>query len=187
MPGPADTYVAYGENWANVSNTPFREYKHWVHEGGVSTPLIVSYPKGLKGTGRITQTPGHLIDLMATCVDYAGASYPTKVGDQKITPMQGISLRPEIEGATAKRHKPIYFAHEGNSAIRDGKWKLVAKKAGVMKDQWELYDVSIDRSETNNLADQHPERVAAMRQQWYDWAKTSQVFPSPFLGEKPLH
>jgi arylsulfatase len=185
MPGPADTYIAYGRGWANVSNTPFREYKHYVHEGGIATPLIVSYPNGIKKTGGIVPATGHLVDLMSTCVDYGRATYPKAVGEQAITPMQGVSLRPAFEGKSLTRSQPIFFAHEGNSAIRDGKWKLVAKKAGVQKGHWELYDMEADRSETNNLADAHPERRRDMLRQWTDWATTNQVFPSPFLGKTP--
>lgn len=186
MPGPADTYIAYGRDWANVSNTPFREYKHWVHEGGVATPFIISYPKGISKIGSIAKDPGHLIDIMATCVDYAGARYPKEHGGRAITPMQGVSLRPILEGKTLERSEPIFFAHEGNSAIRDGKWKLVAKKQGVKADKWELYDMSVDRSETNNLAEKHPKRLEDMKKRWYAWAKSTQVFPSIHLGEKPL-
>jgi len=187
MPGPADTYIAYGRDWANVSNTPFREYKHWVHEGGVATPFIVSYPKGISKSGSIAKDPGHLIDIMATCVDYAGATYPKEHDGTAITPMQGVSLRPVLESKALERAEPIFFAHEGNSAIRDGKWKLVAKKQGVKADRWELYDMSVDRSETKNLAEKHPERLADMKKRWYAWAKSTQVFPSIHLGEKPLH
>ena len=186
MPGPADTYIAYGEKWANVSNTPFRKYKHYVHEGGIATPLIVSYPKGLKGKGgSTTSSPSHLIDLMATCVDYAGATYPKEVKGTAITPLEGISLRPEIEDKKLERGKPIFFEHEGNGAIRDGKWKLVALKNGVKKNKWELYDMTVDRSETNNLATKHPEIVKELRKKWYDWAKACYVYPSPFLGKGP--
>jgi arylsulfatase len=187
MPGPADTYIAYGGAWANVSNTPFREYKHWVHEGGVATPLIVSYPKGIKKTGSIAKDPGHLIDIMATCVDYAGADYPKAFAGKPIKAMEGVSLRAALEGKTIEREEPIFFAHEGNSAIREGRWKLVAKKKGVQQDQWELYDMSKDRSETTNLAAEHPERVTDMKKRWYAWAKAEQVFPSIFLGDNPKY
>jgi len=185
MPGPADTYIGYGRDWANVSNTPFREYKHWVHEGGVATPLILSYPDGVSKAGSIAKDPGHLIDIMATCVDYAGATYPTEFAGKAITPMQGVSLRPALEGKALNRGKPVFFAHEGNSAIREGRWKLVAKKRDVKADNWELYDMQVDRSETNNLAAKHPERTAAMKKRWYAWAIAEQVFPSIHLGEAP--
>ena len=185
MPGPADTYIAYGRDWANVSNTPFREYKHWVHEGGVATPLIVSYPNGIRKSGGVAKDVGHLIDTMATCVDYAGANYPSEHAGKPITPMQGVSLRPILEGKQLKRGKPVFFANEGNSAIREGRWKLVAKKNDVQADRWELYDMEADRSEATNLAAGHPERVADMKTRWYRWAQDAQVFPSVFLGETP--
>ena len=88
MPGPADTYIAYGRNWANVSNTPFREYKHWVHEGGISTPLIAHWPDGIAKAAlrKIEAQPGHVIDIMATCVDCPGAKYPTEFNGDKIKP-----------------------------------------------------------------------------------------------------
>src|SRR5512137_413920 len=100
MPGPEDTYVAYGRGWANVSNTPFREYKHWVHEGGIATPLIIHWPKGIPAALRnqLVSQPAHLIDLMATCVDVAQAVYPAEKEGQKIQPMEGVSLRPALAG-----------------------------------------------------------------------------------------
>ena len=129
MTGGADTYHGYGRGWANVSNTPFREYKHWVHEGGISTPLVAHWPKGIdrKLHGKFTHQPAHLIDLMATCVDLAKADYPQVVKGKKIVPMQGVSLKPAFSGKQFKRENPIFWEHEGNRAIRIGKWKLVAK------------------------------------------------------------
>ena len=129
VPGPADTYVAYGRGWANVSNTPFREYKHWVHEGGISTPLVAHWPAGIRPEvrDRIVRDPGHVIDLMATCLDLAGATYPAEKDGHAILPPEGISLRPAFEGRPLRRPQPLCWEHEGNRAIRDGKWKLVAK------------------------------------------------------------
>lgn len=100
MPGPEDTYIGYGRGWANVSNTPFREYKHWVHEGGISTPLIVHWPAGIpkKRNGKLETQPGHLIDIMATCVDVAGAKFPKKFNGNKTQPMEGVSLLPHLRG-----------------------------------------------------------------------------------------
>lgn len=185
LPGAADTYIAYGEAWANVSNTPFREYKHWVHEGGISTPLIAHWPAGIPAARRnaIESQPGHLIDLMATCVDLAGAEYPKTRDGVAIQPLEGVSLRPAFAGQPVARREPIFFEHEGNRALRDGRWKLVAKgPAGA----WELYDMENDRTESRNLAAQHPERLAALVKQWEAWAVRANVIPwiwTPAYGE----
>ena len=184
MPGPADTYVAYGQGWANVSNTPFREYKHWVHEGGISTPLIAHWPAGFTAKGELRHQPAHLIDIMATCVDLANAKYPTEVDGQKITPLPGKSLVPAFAGKPIDRDA-VYWEHEGNRAIRVGNWKLVAKGPGGA---WELYDMAKDRTERHNLAAEHPEKASELREKWEAWAKKSQVLPwisTPEYGSKP--
>ncbi len=185
MPGPADSWVAYGRGWANVSNTPFREYKHWVHEGGISTPFIAHWPAAMKTDGRkdgergrITAEPSHLIDLMATCVDLAGARYPTEFNGEKIQPMEGRSLKPLFVSPSptpsfAPAVRPLYWEHEGNRAIRLGQWKLVSMHPGG----WELYDLEADRAEQRSLATQQPERVKTMAAQWEAWAKRIGVRP----------
>ena len=175
MPGPADTFIAYGQGWANVSNTPFREYKHWVHEGGVSTPLIAHWPKGIPAArlNKLVHDPGHLIDLMATAVDLAGAAYPKEINGQKIHPMEGASLRPVLTGAWLKRAQPIFWEHEGNRAVRDGQWKLVAKENQV----WELYDIAADRTEMHDLAAKRPEKVKELSAKWDAWAARANVLP----------
>lgn len=175
MPGPEDTYIAYGKGWANVSNTPFREYKHWTHEGGISTPLIVHWPQGIPRAQRnkLVSSPGHLIDLMATAVDVSGAKYPAEIGGQKIHPMEGVSLRPALTGKALDRAQPIFWEHEGNRAVRAGNWKLVAKENGP----WELYDIAADRTEMNNLAARHPEKVKELAAQWDAWAARANVLP----------
>ena len=134
LPGPADTYIAYGEGWANVSNTPFREYKHWVHEGGISTPLIAHWPAGIARCGEIEHQPGHLIDIMATCVEVSGAAYPEEVDGRSIQPLEGLSLVPLFTGQRLNR-RSLYWEHEGNRAVRTGNWKLAAKAA---TGPWEL-------------------------------------------------
>jgi arylsulfatase A-like enzyme len=177
MPGPADTYVAYGRDWANVSNTPFREYKHWVHEGGIATPLIVHWPAGISTArrGEIDAQPGHLIDLMATCVDLAGAHSPTKFNGETITPMEGVSLRPALQGKSLQRAQPIFWEHEGNRAVREDRWKLVSKFPGG----WELYDMTADRTEAHDLSAKEPVRLKAMIASYHAWAKRAHVVPWP--------
>lgn len=173
MPGAADTYVAYGKGWANASNTPFRMYKHWVHEGGISSPLIAHWPKSIKRKGEFERQPSHLIDVMATCVDVAKAEYPTEFNGNKITPLEGSSLIPAFEGKDLGRKDLIYWEHEGNRAVRDGKWKLVAKSSA----QWELYDIEKDRTETNDLASSMPEKAKELAAKWDVWAKRADVYP----------
>lgn len=177
MPGPSDTFLAYGRNWANVSNTPFREYKHWVHEGGISTPLVVSWPAGIDGRhrGTVVHDASHLIDLMATVVDVSGATYPHTVDGVSIHPMEGVSLVPTFEGKPLERAAPLCWEHEGNKAIRDGRWKLVAKHG----QPWELYDLSIDRAESNNLAVQEPDAAKRLGRAWQEWADRVGVLPYP--------
>ena len=175
MPGGADTFVAYGENWANVSNTPFREYKHWVHEGGISTPLIVHWPAGIpsRRNGKLETQPGHLIDIMATCVALSGANYPKELHGEKIKPLQGVSLLPALEGKDLKRPEPIFWEHESNRAIHEGNWKLVAKADQA----WELYDMEQDRTEMHNLAAANPAKVKALAAKWDAWAARCDVLP----------
>ncbi len=184
MAGPADTYLGYGREWANVSNTPFREFKHWVHEGGIATPLIAFWPAGIARRGEIERQPGHLVDLMATCVDLAGADYPEARKGQPVPPMEGTSLAPAFSGRPLTRSNPIFWEHEGNRALRDGTWKLVAKgPAGP----WELYDMAKDRTEMHDLAAAEPERVKAMAEQWEAMARRTGAIPwiwKPAYGEK---
>ena len=174
MAGPADTYIGYGKAWATVSNTPFREYKHWTHEGGVSTPLIAHWPGKITRHGELESTPGHLVDLMATAVDVSGAEYPkTYHGGQKIKPMEGKSLAPTFVGKPIER-EAIYWEHEGNRAIRVGDYKLVAKGS---KGKWELYNIAKDRSEQNDLAAEQPDRAKRLAAMWQAYAERANVLP----------
>lgn len=174
VPGPADTYVAYGKGWANVSNTPFREYKHWVHEGGISTPLIAHWPAGITEHGTLRTQPGHLIDLAATCVDLAGIRMP-----KDAPPLEGVSLRPAFAGKNFDRDA-IYWEHEGNRAVRSCDWKLVAKHG----QPWELYDLSRDRIESKNLASKHPDRLQELVSKYQAYAKHALVEPWPVNAPK---
>jgi arylsulfatase len=169
MPGGPDTYVAYGRGWANVSNTPFREYKHWVHEGGISTPLIAHWPHGITTKGELRKEPGHLIDIAATAYELAGAKYP-----KEATPLEGKSLVPVFANKPIERDA-IYWEHEGNRALRAGDWKLVSKHG----QPWELYDISKDRVEGNDIASGHPEVVKELSAKYEAWAKRAMVEPWP--------
>ncbi len=191
MAGPADTYIAYGRGWSNVSNTPFRMHKHWSHEGGIATPLIVHWPAGINADrrGKLVREPGHLIDVMATCVDVAGVDYPAQFADQELLPLEGVSLRPSFAGGPLNRRDALYFEHHLNSAIRDGDWKLVregrpGRDAKLLP--WELYDMRHDRVEMHNLAEKHPEKVAELAAQWEAWAVRAKVKPWPWkIADEP--
>ena len=185
LPGGADTYIGYGREWANVSNTPFREYKHWVHEGGISTPLVAHWPKGISARGELRHQPGHLIDLMATAVDLAGAKYPAELNAEHIAPMEGVSLRAAFENKPLPRTQPIFWEHEGNRAVREGDWKLVARGPGG---KWELYNLAADRTETRDLASAEPAKLKELLAKWETWAKRANAIPWPHLpqyGEAP--
>ncbi len=176
MPGPADSYIAYGLDWANVSNTPFREYKHWVHEGGISTPLIVHWPAGIPAKARGTinlQDAGHVIDFMPTFVELAGAEYPRQFRGNVIKPMEGVSLLPAFTGKPFKRSEPLFWEHESNRAVRSGDWKIVAKE----NEPWELYNLRQDRTEMHNLADQNSALVKELAGKWDAWAARANVLP----------
>ena len=174
MPGPEDTYQSYGVPWANVSNAPFRLYKHWIHEGGISTPLIINWPGHISKPGSITHQYGQLTDIMATCIDASVAKYPETFKGNKIWPMEGRSLVPALTGNKLK-YSALYWEHEGNRGVRDGKWKLVAKG---QNGKWELYDMEADRTENNDLAGQYPNRVKIMQQLYFDWAYRTKVLPN---------
>jgi arylsulfatase len=134
--------------------TPFRRYKHWVHEGGIATPFIASWPALIKKGRTITHEVGHIIDVMATCVDAAGAEYPKTHKGQTVTPLEGKSLLPILRDGRRQGHDAVFWEHEGNRAVRQGTWKLVSAHGGP----WELYDLEADRTELHDLAGKHPEQ-----------------------------
>ncbi|MEY2804778.1 MAG: hypothetical protein RL657_2114 [Pseudomonadota bacterium] len=172
MPGPENTYQSYGKAWANMSNTPFRFYKHFIHEGGISTPLIMHWPKGIEQPGGIRHSPGYLPDIMATILDITGVPYPSRIQGREILPLEGHSLRSVMAGDQAQR-PPMFWEHEGNAAVRIGPWKLVRQYPRA----WELYNLDEDRTELHDLAAQHPERVRDMAQQYEMWAQRCGVLP----------
>ena len=172
MPGPEDTYQSYGTAWANLSNTPFRLYKHWIHEGGISTPLIFHWPQGIVEKGGVRHTPGYLPDIMATVLDISSTAYPQQRDGKPLPALEGTSLMSVFNGDIAER-APMFWEHEGNAAVRIGNWKLVRK----YPDPWELYDMAQDRTETRDLAAQYPDRVADMRARYDEWAARCGVIP----------
>lgn len=185
MPGGPDTWVAYGEEWANVSNTPFRSYKQWVHEGGIATPLIVHWPKGISSKGALNRQLSHLIDIMPTCLDITGVPYPEKYNGNQIIPVEGISLKPAFANKPIKREY-LFWEHSGNRAIRVGDWKLVSrvKKQKVFtasdENAWELYNLGTDPSELNNLAQKYPDKVKELSAHWEKEALRTQAKPWPW-------
>ncbi len=177
-PGPGNTFMSYDLPWSNASNAPFRLYKHWVHEGGISTPFIVRWPEKIKAAA-IVHEPAQLMDITATCLDAAGATYPKERNGVEIAPLEGESLMPILEGhgegREGRRQMPIFWEHEGNRAVRQGEWKLVSKFPG----EWELYNMTEDRTELANLADGEKERVAAMSRHYAEWAERARVVQWP--------
>ena len=172
MPGPESTYQSYGRCWANLSNTPFREYKHWVHEGGIATPFIVSWPAGLSEDATLCHDPFQLVDVLPTLLDVASAVYPARRAGETVPPYEGVSMLPALRGERVD-DRPMFWEHEGNSAVRLGRWKLVRKHAGP----WELYDLVADRTELTDVAADHPARVASMAATYDDWADRCGVIP----------
>lgn len=172
--GSPTSFASYGRCWAEVSNTPFRLWKQKVHEGGISTPLIASWPLGISAKGSVNRQPGHLMDIMATCLDVSGGTYPAEYKGQKIQPLEGISFAPVFKGLEREEHKEIAWEHFANRGIRSGKWKLVSqspdKWTNAKPGPWELYDVEADRTEMNNLAAAMPEKVKQMEARYMDWA-----------------
>jgi arylsulfatase A-like enzyme len=174
-PGGPQSTVFIGQCWATLANTPFWRYKHFTHEGGVSSPFIVHWPAGIdpQRNGKLESQPGHLVDIMPTVCEITGTQYPTEYHGHTIQPEEGISLLPAIGGKPLDRKAPIYFAHEGNRALRESKWKLVMKYKGP----WELYDMEADRTERHNLIDAKPDLAKKLIAEWEAWAERANVDP----------
>lgn len=161
--GTGATFLSIGPGWSSLANTPFRRHKTWVHEGGISTSFIVHWPQGIDARGEVRHTPGHVVDLVPTILEVAGAKRPETWEGQPVPPAPGTSLVPVFRKDGVVQRASLWWLHEGNRALRVGQWKIVA--AG--KDSpWELYDLSTDRAEVNNLAQQNPDKVAEMVAQW---------------------
>ena len=170
--GTDKSYESYGRGWANYSNAPFRMFKSWVHEGGIATPLIAHWPNGIKTPGTLNRQPGHVTDIMPTFCELAGAAYPAGA-DDSVHDLVGKSMASSLKGGNHNRER-MFWEHEGNRAIRIGKWKLVAD--GI-DGSWELYDMEADRTELTDLATKDPHRVEAMASEWHDIALATDVYP----------
>ena len=158
--GSAASFLCQGPAWSTVSNTPFRRSKMFVHEGGISTPLVVHWPAGLAARGELRRVPGHVIDVVPTVLELAGADEQTRLGSDR----PGVSLVPNFDRDGAGQHRPLWWLHQSNRALRRGDWKIVAAKG----EPWELYNLADDRCETKNLAAAQPELVAELANEWRD-------------------
>lgn len=174
--GGPGTHQSYGSAWANLGNTPFRLYKHFTHEGGISTPCIVHWPTGIGTPDRWIRDPAHVIDILPTILEAAGLSYPAAYDDRTVLPAEGTSLLTAIRGERLPE-RSIGFEHQGARAFRKGQWKLVWSKRMPSETQtrWELYDLAQDRCETSDLAGQHPGLVLALAAEWDRWAERVHV------------
>ena len=171
--GTAESFSSYGVPWATVSNTPFRYWKHYVHEGGISSPLIAYWPDKIRKGGGLVHDVTHITDMMATFVDASGAAYPKTRNAREILPMEGRSFAPLLEGKALPADREIGWEHEGNRAFRKGKWKIVCRRGAT----WSLYDMEADRTETNDLAEKDPQKVAELADLYDAWAKRCGVEP----------
>ncbi len=182
--GDRNSTVFVGQCWAHLENTPFRLYKHYNHEGGIATPLVAHWPAGIPQDrrGQWERQPGHLIDIMATCVDVADATYPAELNGQAITPLEGVSLVPALAGRDLQRSNPLFFEHEGNAAIRRGDWKLVREGASG---PWELFNLQTDRTEQVDLSGSQPQLVQELEAEWLAWADRAQVLNQTDAAAKP--
>jgi arylsulfatase len=185
MAGPEDTWQSYGPPWANVSSTPFVRYKHFTHEGGIATATIAHWPEGIKRPGSATNQVAHIIDIMPTFVEVAGAKHPATHAGHPVQPLEGCSLVPVFQGGALPADRPLFWEHEGNRAVRVGDWKLVSrhvKRPGTSV--WELYNLAADRTEQHDLAADNPGKVASMSKLYNTWAKRCHVLPLPL--PKPI-
>ncbi|MCA9200576.1 MAG: sulfatase-like hydrolase/transferase, partial [Planctomycetales bacterium] len=175
--GLAGSHHAYGSGWANLGNTPLNMYKHFCHEGGITSPLIVHWPAGLQNLQAWVHDPAHLMDIMPTVLDAADANYPDSYHGQTVTPAEGTSLLPAITGQPIPE-RPLAFEHQAARGLRLGKWKITWGKRQPTEPAWELYDLDSDRFEQRNLAEQHPDVLARLAGEWELWAR--RVGAEPF-------
>jgi len=176
-PGPDTTFMSYDLAWANASNTPFRRFKRWTHEGGISTPFILNWPEKISRPSIITEAT-HIIDIAATIYDAANAQYPSELNGNATKPLEGHSFMQAIETGSWERKEPIYWEHEGSKAMRYGEWKLVSE----VGHNWEFYNMLEDRTELSNLVDGESDRVRGMLNSYKEWMERCEVQNWPLPG-----
>ncbi|MFB6230947.1 MAG: arylsulfatase [Salinibacter sp.] len=174
--GSPESYMGYHRPWANVSDTPFRRYKIWTHEGGIATPGIAHWPDGIVNPGRQSDRLSHVADVLPTCLDAAGVHYPSTYDGREIVPADGASLMPAFrdQQPASGGHESLFFTHTDNHAIRTQQWKLVTSDG---RKTWELYDMVADRTETTDVSDEHPEIVARLADRHQEWSDRVGVLP----------
>lgn len=180
-PGSAASYLCLGPGFSSACNTPFRRHKTWVHEGGISTALIVHWPAGIQAKGELRHTPSHVIDFVPTILDITGIQKPAQWEGEEIPPAPGRSLAPAFAKDTAIERDSLWWLHEGNRAVRVGDWKLVAAK----DDPWELYDLKTDRAEQNNLAAKMPDKARELEQAWQRQTDDFSALARKTMNEQP--
>jgi len=180
MPGPEYTYASLGPERANVANMPFRFWKAKMYEGGICTPMIAHWPKGIGlKKGAVTDAPCHVIDIMATGLEIAKAKYPAEYKGNPILPYEGKSLLPLLKKGTREGHKALGFEHFREKALMtDDGWKII-QPAGRRTTNWELYNLNVDRTEMHNIAAENPERLEKMIALYEEWATRTMVYPAP--------
>lgn len=183
MAGPDDVWQSYGPPWANVSSTPFRLYKHYTHEGGIASPFIAAWPAGIKPAKDWNRGTAHIIDIMPTVMELAGAARPATFKGAATPPLEGHSLVSIFNGQQRTTNAPLFWEHEGHRAVRLNEWKLVARR----NQDWELYDIVADRTESNNLAAPHPAKVKELSALYDDWARRCHVIdPEDLPRARPI-
>jgi arylsulfatase len=173
--GNETAYTGIGQRWASACNTPFRFWKKESFEGGAHTPCILHWPQRLQRPGRSMPAVGHVMDIVPTLLDVAETEYPAELAGHALSTLDGRSLAPLIAGDDLPPRGAHFFEHEGGRAVRDGEWKMVA--ASRRPQQWQLYNLATDRTETRDLAANEPQRVKSLADQWHAWARAVGVPP----------
>ncbi len=181
--GQAGTHASYGSGWANLGNTPLNLYKHFCHEGGIASPLIVHWPARFKGTGQWVNDPAHLMDIVPTVLAATEVRYPLERQGQVIQPVEGTSLLPTMEGKPMPE-RALAFEHQVARGLRRGDWKIVWSKREITKPQWALFNLKQDRSEQHDLSGEHPEIKTKLIAEWEAWAKRVGAEPFQKPGSK---